>query len=37
MELTVDGKSVYAGTGGADWDQSAMVRALEIMASHEVG
>jgi 2-hydroxy-3-oxopropionate reductase len=23
--------------GGAKWDHSALVRALEIMANHEVG
>ncbi|MCH7932080.1 MAG: 2-hydroxy-3-oxopropionate reductase [Proteobacteria bacterium] len=28
--------NVCAANGGADWDHSAMVRALEIMAAHEV-
>jgi 2-hydroxy-3-oxopropionate reductase len=26
-----------AANGGAAWDHSAMVRALEIMANHEIG
>ncbi len=26
-----------AANGGAEWDHSAMVRALEIMANHEIG
>jgi 2-hydroxy-3-oxopropionate reductase len=29
--------SACAGNGGAGWDHSAIVRALEIMAGHEVG
>ncbi|GJE59165.1 2-hydroxy-3-oxopropionate reductase [Methylobacterium trifolii] len=29
--------SACVGNGGAAWDHSAMVRALEIMANHEVG
>ena len=29
--------NVCAANGGADWDHSALVRALEIMARHEVG
>jgi len=26
-----------AAHGGATWDHSALVRALEIMANHEIG
>ena len=29
--------SACVANGGAAWDHSAMVRALEIMADHEVG
>ena len=29
--------NVCAANGGADWDHSALVRALEIMAGHQVG
>ncbi len=29
--------NVCSANGGADWDHSALVRALEIMAGHEVG
>ncbi len=31
------GFNACAANGGADWDHSAMVRALAIMAGHEVG
>ncbi|NIB42687.1 2-hydroxy-3-oxopropionate reductase [Pseudomaricurvus alkylphenolicus] len=29
--------STCAANGGGDWDHSAMVRALELMANHEIG
>lgn len=29
--------SACVGNGGAGWDHSAMVKALELMANHEIG